>query len=156
MMPVSFAVCSKTIHIHLIAYMECKYQRQKACGGVSPMMLEPVFIDVFHKSWIINQDLFFFDFDFPWNWNICASDWVEITSHVLKRKKKSFLPHISYTVHAGIVLIMSEVDCACGESGDNPAQVQGFEGDQDHAHVFFQLFVALRVNEVVSGLAPNI
>lgn len=43
--------------LYLIAYMECKYQRQKACGGVSPMMLEPVFIDVFHKSWIINQDL---------------------------------------------------------------------------------------------------
>lgn len=50
----------------------------------------------------------------------------------------------------------SQVDGACGESGDNPAQVQGFEWDQDHAHVFCQLFVALRVNEVVSGLAPNI
>lgn len=84
------------------------------------MMLEPIFIDIFHKSWIVNEDLFFFDFDFPWNWNIC------------------------------------KVDGACGESGDNPAQVQGFEGDQDHAHVFCQLFVALRVNEVVSGLASNI
>ena len=50
----------------------------------------------------------------------------------------------------------SQVDGACGESGDNPVQVQGFEGDQDHAHILCQLFVALRVNEVVSGLAPNI
>lgn len=41
----------------LIAYVECKYQRQKARGGVSPMMLEPIFIDVFHKSWIVNEDL---------------------------------------------------------------------------------------------------
>lgn len=120
MVPVSFAVCSKAVHIHLITHMESKHQRQKACGGVSAMMLEPVFIDVFHKRWIINQDLFFFDFDFPWNWNIC------------------------------------EIDGACGESGDNPAQVQGFEGDQDHAHICCQLFVALRINKVVSGLAPNI
>lgn len=49
-----------------------------------------------------------------------------------------------------------EVDSACGESGDNPAQVQGFERDQDHAHIFCQLFVALRINKVVGGLAPNI
>lgn len=66
-MPVSFAVCSKTIHIHLIAYMECKYHRKKACGRVSSMILKPVFIDVFDKGWIVNQDLFFSDFDFPWN-----------------------------------------------------------------------------------------
>lgn len=50
----------------------------------------------------------------------------------------------------------SQVDGACGESSDNPAQVQGFEGDQDHAHICCQLFVALRINKVVSGLAPNI
>lgn len=43
--------------LYLITYVECKYYRKKACGRVSPMILEPVFIDIFHKRWIVNQNL---------------------------------------------------------------------------------------------------
>lgn len=52
--------------------------------------------------------------------------------------------------------IYSLVDGACGESADNPAQVQGLEGDDNHADIFWQFFEALGVNEVMGRFAPDV
>lgn len=43
-----------------------------------------------------------------------------------------------------------------GESAGDPNQIQGFEGNQDKADVWCQVFGAFRVHELVGGAAAYV
>lgn len=75
---------------------------------------------------------------------------------VVKQQHNSFSPVLVELLNLLTLWVYLLVNDACGECTDDPAQIQDFEGNDDHAHILTQFSVALWIDKMVGSFAANI